>query len=105
MLPWALRRRAYPETGPPMSSSWPLVDVDYSSDESISHSLDGVDAVVHCAIADDFRGCSTTALRVMNSTNYVALTEWLARIADADNRAEVHLHSRRLGDWTACGTS
>ena len=54
------------------SASWPLVDVDYSSDESISHSLDDVDAVVHCAIADDFRRLLND--RAAAYDNYVALT-------------------------------
>ena len=80
------------------AASWPLVDVDYSSDDSISRALDGVDAVVHCAIADDFRRLLND--RAAAYDNYVALTERLARIADANGQKFIFIST----DWVMDGT-
>ncbi len=80
------------------NASWPLVDVDYSSDESISHALDGADGVVHCAIADDFRRLIND--RAAAYDNYVALTERLARIADANGQKFIFVST----DWVMDGT-
>ncbi len=75
------------------TAPWELHDVDYSSDASLTSAVAGADAVVHCAIADDFR-------RLLNDRpaaydNYVALTERLARIADANGQKFIFIST----DW------
>jgi dTDP-4-dehydrorhamnose reductase len=80
------------------TAPWELRDVDYSSDESLASAVAGADAVVHCAIADDFR-------RLLNDRpaaydNYVALTERLARIADANGQKFIFIST----DWVMDGT-
>ena len=80
------------------SAPWPLIDVDYSSDESISRALDDVDVVVHCAIANDFN--RLVADRVAAFDNYVVLTERIARIADARGQKFIFIST----DWVMDGT-
>jgi dTDP-4-dehydrorhamnose reductase len=80
------------------NASWLLVDVDYSSDESISRALDGADAVVHCAIADDFRRLLND--RAAAYDNYVGLTERLARTADGNGQKFIFIST----DWVMDGT-
>ena len=77
---------------------WDLLDVDYSSDDSLAAAVAGADAVVHCAIADDFRRLLND--RAAAYDNYVALTERLARIADANGQKFIFIST----DWVMDGT-
>lgn len=80
------------------SAPWPLIDVDYFSDDSISRALDGVDAVVHCAIANDFNRLVID--RVAAFENYVVLTERIARIADSRGHKFIFIST----DWVMDGS-
>jgi len=80
------------------SASWTLTDVDYSSVESLTAATNTCDAVVHCAIANDF-------IRLMDDRpaayeNYVAVTERLGRVADSNGQKYVFISS----DWVMDGT-
>lgn len=77
---------------------WTLTDVDYSSAQSLAAATENCDAVVHCAIANDF-------IRLMDDRpaayeNYVAVTERLGRIADANGQKYIFISS----DWVMDGT-
>ena len=80
------------------SAPWPLIDVDYFSDDSISRALDGVDAVVHCAIANDFNRLLLD--RAAAFENYVVLTERIARIADSRGHKFIFIST----DWVMDGS-
>jgi dTDP-4-dehydrorhamnose reductase len=72
--------------------------VDYTSVESLTAATENCDAVVHCAIANDF-------IRLMEDRpaayeNYVAVTERLGRIADKQGQKYVFISS----DWVMDGT-
>jgi len=80
------------------SAPWTLREVDYTSVESLTAATDNCDAVVHCAIANDF-------IRLMEDRpaayeNYVAVTERLGRIADKQGQKYVFISS----DWVMDGT-
>jgi dTDP-4-dehydrorhamnose reductase len=80
------------------SAPWTLREVDYASVESLTAATDNCDAVVHCAIANDF-------IRLMEDRpaayeNYVAVTERLGRIADKQGQKYVFISS----DWVMDGT-
>lgn len=77
---------------------WTLRNVDYSSVESLTRETEDCDAVVHCAIANDF-------IRLLDNRpaayeNYVAVTERLGRIADGRGQKYVFISS----DWVMDGT-
>ncbi len=80
------------------NAPWELHDVDYASDASLASAVAGADAVVHCAIADDFRRLLND--RAAAYDNYVALTERLARIADANGQKFIFIST----DWVMDGT-
>ena len=80
------------------TAPWDLRDVDYSSDASLESAVAGADAVVHCAIADDFRRLLND--RAAAYENYVSLTERLARIADANGQKFIFIST----DWVMDGT-
>jgi dTDP-4-dehydrorhamnose reductase len=80
------------------SAPWTLREVDYSSVNSLSAATENCDAVVHCAIANDF-------IRLMDDRpaayeNYVAVTERLGRVADAQGSKYIFISS----DWVMDGT-
>ena len=80
------------------SAPWTLREVDYTSVESLTAATENCDAVVHCAIANDF-------IRLMEDRpaayeNYVAVTERLGRIADKQGQKYVFISS----DWVMDGT-
>lgn len=80
------------------NAPWNLHDVNYASDESLALAVEGADAVVHCAIADDFRRLLND--RAAAYDNYVGLTERLARIADANGQKFIFIST----DWVMDGT-
>ena len=80
------------------SAPWTLREVDYTSVDSLTAATENCDAVVHCAIANDF-------IRLMEDRpaayeNYVAVTERLGRIADKQGQKYVFISS----DWVMDGT-
>jgi len=80
------------------SAPWTLREVDYTSVESLTAATKNCDAVVHCAIANDF-------IRLMEDRpaayeNYVAVTERLGRVADKQGQKYVFISS----DWVMDGT-
>ncbi|MFM6982030.1 MAG: SDR family oxidoreductase [Microbacteriaceae bacterium] len=77
---------------------WPIRVVDFSSEAEISDNLVGVDAVVHCAIANDFN-------RLVNDRDYaydsfVGLTSRITRAARAHNTQMIYIST----DWVVDGT-
>ena len=80
------------------SAPWALAEVDYTSVDSLSTATDNCDAVVHCAIANDF-------IRLMEDRPaayeaYVAVTERLGRVADTQGSKYIFISS----DWVMDGT-
>lgn len=80
------------------NASWELRDVDYASDASLSEAIVDVDAVVHCAIANDFNRLLND--RAAAYENYVRLTDRLARLADGREQKFVFIST----DWVMDGT-
>lgn len=80
------------------SASWELRDVDYASDASLAYAIADVDAVVHCAIANDFNRLLDD--RTAAYDNYVVLTERLGRLADSAGQKFVFIST----DWVMDGT-
>jgi len=77
---------------------WELRVVDFDSVESLTESLHGLDAVVHCAISNDFN-------RLVNDREYaydsfVGMTQRVARAASATGAQMVYVST----DWTMDGT-
>jgi dTDP-4-dehydrorhamnose reductase len=72
--------------------------VDYSSTTAIAEQLQGVDAVVHCAIANDFHLLVND--RVAAYDAYVGLTSRLVRAAQAVGARTVYIST----DWVHDGT-
>lgn len=70
-----LGRRA-PEVAP----SWPVKVVDYTDIDSVANALTGFDAVVHCAIANDFNRLVDDRVFAYNS--YVGLTQTVTQAAN-----------------------
>lgn len=77
---------------------WTLTDVDYSSAQSLAAATENCDAVVHCAIANDFNRLMDD--RPAAYENYVAVTERLGRIADVNGQKYIFISS----DWVMDGT-
>lgn len=77
---------------------WAQVQTDFDSAESIAHAAEGVDAIVHCAISNDFN-------RLLDDREYaydsfVGLT---SRVAKACNILQAH-HVFISTDWVMDGT-
>ena len=80
------------------SAPWTLREVNYTSVESLTAATENCDAVVHCAIANDF--IRLIEDRPAAYENYVAVTERLGRIADKQGQKYVFISS----DWVMDGT-
>jgi dTDP-4-dehydrorhamnose reductase len=78
---------------------WAVRVVDFSSIESITESLQGCDAVVHCAIANDFNRLQQDRPYAYDS--FVGLTQ---RITHASNAVGTHMVYISTG-WVVDGTS
>lgn len=77
---------------------WPIRAVDFSSVDALTDALVGVDAVVHCAIANDFN-------RLVNDRDFaydsfVGMTSRVARAATATRAQMIYIST----DWVVDGT-
>ena len=88
-----LGRRA-PEVAP----SWPVSVVDYTNIDSVADALDGFDAVVHCAIANDFNKLVDDRVFAYNS--YVGLTQTVTAAANLAGAKPILIST----DWVMDGT-
>jgi dTDP-4-dehydrorhamnose reductase len=84
---------------PEVAPSWPIRVVNYSSVDSIARAIAGFDAVVHCAIANDFNKLVDD--RVYAYDSYVGLTQRVTKAAN-QVRAKPILIST---DWVMDGTN
>lgn len=83
----------------PQELPWATATVDYSSIESIGEALAGFDAVVHCAIANEFN-------RLMNDRTYayesfVGMTSRVVQAANRNGVKPIFIST----DWVMDGTS
>ena len=88
-----LGRRA-PEVAP----SWPVTVVDYTDVDSVARALAGFDAVVHCAIANDFNKLVDD--RVFAYDSYVGLTQTVTAAANLAGAKPILIST----DWVMDGT-
>ena len=88
-----LGRRA-PEVAP----SWPITVVDYTNVDSVTDALAGVNAVVHCAIANDFNKLVDDRVFAYNS--YVGLTQTVTAAANLAGAKPILIST----DWVMDGT-
>ena len=88
-----LGRRA-PEVAP----SWPISVVDYTNVDSVADALAGCDAVVHCAIANDFNKLVDDRVFAYNS--YVGLTQTVTAAANLAGAKPILIST----DWVMDGT-
>lgn len=77
---------------------WPSRAVDYDDDADLADALAGADALIHCAIANDFNRLLEN--REYAYANYVGLTERLARLAKAQGIPFLFIST----DWVMDGT-
>ena len=78
---------------------WSTQITDYSSIESITQSLQGCDAVVHCAIANDFNRLQQDRPYAYDS--FVGLTQRIAHAANAVGAQIIYIST----GWVVDGTS
>ena len=78
---------------------WAIRSVDFDSVESLTQSLAGVDAVVHCAIANDFN--RLLADRGFAYDSFVGMTSRVARAAAATGTQMIYIST----DWVMDGTA
>lgn len=81
------------------SAPWAIRVVDFDSVESLTDALTGVDAVVHCAIANDFN--RLLADREYAYDSFVGMTSRVSRAAAATGSQMVYIST----DWVMDGTS
>ena len=84
---------------PEPSPAWPVVVVDYSNMDSIADAIDGFDAVVHCAIANDFNKLVDD--RIYAYESYVGLTQQVIKAANLVGAKPILIST----DWVMDGTS
>lgn len=80
------------------SYPWDHRVVDYSSVDEIAHALEGVHAVVHCAIANDFHMLINDRVGAYDA--YVGLTSRIVRAAERVGARTVYIST----DWVHDGT-
>lgn len=78
---------------------WDIREVDFDSVDSLTGALAGVDAVVHCAIANDFN--RLLADREYAYDSFVGMTSRVARAAAANGTHMVYIST----DWVMDGTA
>ena len=88
-----LSRREVPD------APWDIRVVDFDSVDSLTDALAGVDAVVHCAIANDFN--RLLADREYAYDSFVGMTSRVARAAAANGTHMVYIST----DWVMDGTA
>ncbi len=84
---------------PDVEPSWPIKIVDYASVDSIAEAIKGFDAVVHCAIANDFNKLVDD--RVYAYESYVGLTQQVTKAANLIGAKPILIST----DWVMDGTS
>ncbi|MDA3002862.1 MAG: sugar nucleotide-binding protein, partial [Actinomycetota bacterium] len=82
---------------PPMEVPWSYAVVDTSDTHAVEKAIQGVDALVHTAIANDFQNLDATA--AYNA--YPGLTQSVTRAAMAVGAKPVYIST----DWVMDGTS
>lgn len=81
-----------------VSPSWPITVVDYTDIDSVANALTGFDAVVHCAIANDFNRLVDD--RVFAYDSYVGLTQTVTAAANLAGAKPILIST----DWVMDGT-
>lgn len=81
-----------------VSPSWPIKVVDYTDIDSVANALTGFDAVVHCAIANDFNRLVDDRVFAYNS--YVGLTQTVTQAANLAGAKPILIST----DWVMDGT-
>jgi len=81
------------------STRWPTVVCDFDSIDHLTAALEGCDAVVHCAIANDFNRLLQD--REFAFDNYVGMTSRVAQAAKASGAQLVYVST----DWILDGTT
>ncbi|MFM2412011.1 MAG: hypothetical protein RLZZ587_344 [Actinomycetota bacterium] len=81
-----------------VDAPWPIRGVDFGSVEALASALSGVDAVVHCAIANDFNRLLVDREYAYDS--FVGMTSRVARAAVATETQMVYIST----DWVMDGT-
>jgi dTDP-4-dehydrorhamnose reductase len=84
---------------PEPSPAWQVRVVDYSSMDSIAEAITGFDAVVHCAIANDFNKLVNDRLYAYES--YVGLTQQVTKAANLVGAKPILIST----DWVMDGTT
>mgnify|MGYP000243404512 CR=1 FL=1 len=84
---------------PVVVPSWPVKIVDYKNLDSIAQAIEGFDAVVHCAIANDFNRLVDD--RVYAYDSYVGLTQQVTRAANQAGVKPILIST----DWVMDGTT
>ncbi len=83
---------------PVVAPNWPVKVVDFTDANSIAEALQGFDAVVHCAIANDFNKLVDDRIYAYDS--YVGLTQSVTRAANAAGVKPILIST----DWVMDGT-
>lgn len=83
---------------PVTDTPWPIVEVDFGSVESLTSALTGVDAVVHCAIQNDFNRLVENHDEAYDS--FVGMTARVTHAARATGAHVVYIST----DWVLDGT-
>lgn len=80
------------------TAPWPIRAVDFGSTDHLAWALDGIDAVVHCAIANDFN--RLLADRDYAYDSFVGMTSRVGRAAATTGSQLVYIST----DWVTDGT-
>lgn len=83
---------------PEVTPGWPIAVVDYTNVDSVADALAGFDAVVHCAIANDFNKLVDDRVFAYNS--YVGLTQTVTAAANLAGAKPILIST----DWVMDGT-
>lgn len=83
---------------PVVAPNWPVKVVDFTDANLIAEALQGFDAVVHCAIANDFNKLVDDRIYAYDS--YVGLTQSVTRAANAAGVKPILIST----DWVMDGT-
>ena len=86
--------RRNPEVAPP----WQIKVVDYTDTNSVTNAISGFDAVVHCAIANDFNRLVDD--RIYAYESYVGLTQTVTKAANLAGVKPILIST----DWVMDGT-
>lgn len=84
---------------PVTDTPWPIIEIDFASIESLAGALTGVDAVVHCAIQNDFNRLVDNHDEAYDS--FVGMTSRVTHAARATGTHVVYIST----DWVLDGTS